>query len=190
MYIKEIFKRFRVYITTLTMLTIGLLSYQGDIVLAKNPSKIDVNTAKREAVQRHSYIRLPKKGHETDSPSTHNSLNLQRIICNTTAESAPYNMVKIKVYKHNPDMPDGLELLAYWGPKQLSSGNNDAVSMITTFEHEVLVQVSYLAEDGTEYLIGQEWLSGWNNQELNFINEGNRSNYSMSYSISIDNSSI
>jgi hypothetical protein len=87
-------------------------------------------------------------------------------------------------------MPDGLELLAYWGPKQLSSGNNDAVSMITTFEHEVLVQVSYLAEDGTEYLIGQEWLSGWNNQELNFINEGNRSNYSMSYSISIDNSSI
>lgn len=186
MYI-QIFKRLKIYISILIVLTIGIFAY-GDIVLANKPAKIDINTARKEAIQKRIYVPFRKIGHHTDSPSTYNFLNLYRIICNATAEFASYNLVTIRVFKHNPDMANGLELLASWGPQQLTYGNNNAVNIGIPFQDDVLVEVSYLSGDGTEYSIGEEWLNGANYQNLNFINQGNNSNYSVSYSISLVNS--
>lgn len=175
MYIK-IFKNFRIYAAIfISLFTIELFTYKDTVLASKNVTPI--------------VTRVPKKGDDDpDSGSRVNVLTIKQITCNATAESAPYNMVKIAVYKNNSD--GSSELLTSWGPAQLGSGQNAAVNNSAVFQGEVVVILTYLDNNGAEQMIGYRSLSGLvDGSNLSFVGEGNSANYSLSYSIQATNNS-
>lgn len=174
MCIKEIFKRFRVvrvYTTILTsLLTIGLFAY-GEIVVLNQNATSEVSSSSTNI-------------NDQDSPRKDYVLNLQQITCTTTAGFDLYNKVTIKVYTDNQNLNNYSNELAFWGPKQLASGNTEPVNINVVFRNQITVIVTYLDYNNTEQTLAYIVLNRLNSTSSNSVSfSSNGANYSLSYSI-------
>lgn len=163
------FKHFRIYTAIFTsLLIIGAFAYK-DTILENKKAVSEVAD-------------VPKRGDDPDSASKYHILDLQLITCNTTADSAPSNMVKITVYTDKSNTQNASQPLT-WGPEELAPANSKAVNINVEFEDKVDIKLSYTDNNGAEKVIGRRPLNRLNRKDLNFVNLGNSANYSLSYSI-------
>jgi hypothetical protein len=176
MYIKKNFKRLKIYTTILiSLFTIGLFAYGEIVLLNKNAISVVPD--------------VPINPEDPDSASKHYFLNLHQLTCNKTTELALYNLVTVKVYKPNPNMENGLELLTFWGPKQLTPGNSEAVNINVEFQNQVIIIATYSDYNGAEQNLGNVTLNRLNrDNSVNFVNNG--ADYLLSYSIQAVNYAI